>query len=127
MKRNVDLTEHGDFRARSLSERRVRLTVEDMLFFDPSNIDFKQEVFRTGNREERMYKKTIDESISENYCDRCGADLSRYPFLRIMSGCGSLCPDCIRALDLEMGVSECLAFHIDRDMHMPSELSPFRF
>ena len=112
MKAEIDLTENRIFTTSRFSASRefenLKVLVEGFyarINKHPWDIrywkdDFHEErpIFYTGSKRERMMYKEVDDSVSGEYCDRCGARLIKHPWSGEVS---TLCAKCDSILKRE--------------------------
>lgn len=103
MKDNVDLTLNRDFRNKDINIQSLKKTLlnklqkfpwsfTDNMLNTTTNYD---ELFFTGNREEREKKKEYDNYKNQTSCERCGKDLSK----KRWDNYNGLCEKCISSLE----------------------------
>lgn len=87
MKRNIDLTQNRVFTTR----KTITIQVDERQVTDP-NVQLI-----CGTASEREEIKRLRHYMDQNFCDRCGCRLSRFPWKKEVC----LCERCDRELDKE--------------------------
>ena len=100
MKSNIDLTRNRMFiREKDLSSASTLFEQNLIIGTRPDG----NGLIPTGDKETRKQARELQKCLSDQYCDRCGRRIDRYPWSKVIYL--RICKRCSRELDSQLNAS----------------------